>query len=379
MGVKAKSALDMKPEEQKGFNDECFFNGTLIREMTGHQDPYYFCKCKQGYLGDNCHITKSIFNESQKQLVKIIHRLDTEFVNHDKHQQRILLKGMHQITKFKLSLSVTVKLISLLKQTLKINKEMDNLEDLYQVYDSLFLALFDQLEEQKKQSDPNDKFDVDFVKHRQHIYDNIMDLIKELEYSFEDLQYAESFLSKSQDKFVSLNTFSFTMTEYQIKDLTPQSTFELKNPIIDTAQQITSSAFVHYTFVNGFKNQLSPYNTQLLVFSNVLFENTFADNSDISVSNLIYIKNINPEKPHERVRNYDVQIQKIVIRFPLLFLPPPDQLMSQLQCKAYNFNAKSPNKYGSLIHLNQENEEALCEFNGDFDLNGYYFGVFYSK
>lgn len=41
-----------------------------------------------------------------------------------------------------------------------------------------------------------------------------MNIVRELEFSFEDLQYTESFLSKMDDKFVSLSTFSFTMNEY---------------------------------------------------------------------------------------------------------------------------------------------------------------------
>ena len=45
------------------YSDICFRNGVLHKEISGHSGSYYFCRCKKGYLGDNCEISKNIFQE----------------------------------------------------------------------------------------------------------------------------------------------------------------------------------------------------------------------------------------------------------------------------------------------------------------------------
>lgn len=77
-------------------------------------------------MGDNCQISKSIFDETQKQLIEVIKRLKKEFVNHDKFQQKVLLKSLVKICKFKLSREIIEQVFQLLQHTLMFNKEMDN-------------------------------------------------------------------------------------------------------------------------------------------------------------------------------------------------------------------------------------------------------------
>ena len=57
---------------------------------------------------------------------------------------------MTQFAKFKLSKEIILKLFALLKQTLKLNKEMDNQEELYIAFDTILLSFYDLLEEMKK-------------------------------------------------------------------------------------------------------------------------------------------------------------------------------------------------------------------------------------
>lgn len=65
------------------------------------------------------------------------------------------------MSKFKLGEEVIEKIMFLLKSTLKQNKEMDNYKQLYLVYDTLNLSLFDLLEDIKKDKKVN-KFDSDY-------------------------------------------------------------------------------------------------------------------------------------------------------------------------------------------------------------------------
>ena len=73
----------------------------------------------------------------------------------------LLLKGMTQMGKFKLGEEVIEKIMFLLVSTLKQNKEMDNYKQLYLVYDTMNLSLFDLLEDLKKDKKLN-KFDSDY-------------------------------------------------------------------------------------------------------------------------------------------------------------------------------------------------------------------------
>lgn len=41
-------------EKNDSYSDECFYKGHLVKEMTGHTESYYFCRCMEDYKGDNC-------------------------------------------------------------------------------------------------------------------------------------------------------------------------------------------------------------------------------------------------------------------------------------------------------------------------------------
>lgn len=79
------------------------------------------------------------------------------------------------------------------------------------MYDNILLSLYDVLEEKKKY--PSNKYDYEEQKEKDELYALIMKVLQELEKSFEDIDYAQSFLAKGEDQYVNLSTFAFTMTE----------------------------------------------------------------------------------------------------------------------------------------------------------------------
>ena len=91
-----------------------------------------------------------------------MNRLEKEFVNHDKHQQTILMKALVQLSKFKLTKDIAKQMVTLLVKTLKLNREMDNQEELYVLYDSMLLIFYDLLEDLKKTLDGDERFDTDY-------------------------------------------------------------------------------------------------------------------------------------------------------------------------------------------------------------------------
>ena len=89
-------------------------------------------------------------DDVSKNLIDILEKLEKNFIDHDKHQQQILLKSLMSMNKFKLNEQIIQKILYLLKHTLSQNKEMDNQQELYMLYDSLLLNLFDLIEDLRK-------------------------------------------------------------------------------------------------------------------------------------------------------------------------------------------------------------------------------------
>ena len=69
----------------------------------------------------------------------------------------------------------------------------------------------------------------------------------------------------------------------------------------------------------------------------------------------------------------------ITIKFPMEYLPSSIILDKKLKCKAYSFASNKSNKYGRIKAIDQKTEYATCEFDAEYEINGYYFGVSYSK
>ena len=98
----------------------------------------------------------------------------------------------------------------------------------------------------------------------------------------------------------------------------------------------------------------SPYNLQVINFSSALFKQKMNELFDVLVTNLIYLKNIDPNNTTKFISNWDTQVQSIIITYPLLFLPAFDVLEDKLNCKAFSFNNKNQkaNRYGKVLSIN---------------------------
>lgn len=362
--------------ETSNKSQECFNKGKLVKKVRGI-GSFYICKCNEGFIGDNCQITQHLFNEIQENIKQALDVLQTKFINHDKHSQKILFKCLLLTTKFKLGKEIIQKITFLLKTTLEHNRELDNRKELYLLYDALILNLYDILEDQKKEEYFYRIGDTELLKKRKEIFGNIQDIILMIEHSLEDLFYAESFLEKGNENYLNFDTFGYTMAEYRFKD--HMKNYEIRNPNIDTSFNVNDFNQIWFDFNSNVNIIKSPYNIQILNFAAALFEDQITDFSDILITNLIYLKNLDVAFPNKTVKNDQVGIKKILLTFAMLFVPAFDEIESKIYCKAYAFDKEKTILYGSLSHVNDDNQSVTCEFNADFEFKKYYFGVAMNK
>ena len=75
---------------------------------------------------------------------------------------------------------------------------------------------------------------------------------------------------------------------------------------------------------------------------------------EILVTNLVYLKNIDPNNTAKFVSNSDTKMNKVILTYPMLFMPAFDVLEEKLNCKALSFNQKNQkaNRYGTLLSVN---------------------------
>ncbi len=374
-----KAFLDLGDKNPSGLSSECYFNGKLKKEIRGNLDSFYICRCFLGFLGDNCQIRKDLYQHIQSQLIQIMDQIQTKFINHDKHSQTILFKSLIMINKFKIGRPVLEKMIFLISSTLEHNKEMDNRKQLYVLYDAILLNLFDILEDIKKHRSYYQLADTESQKEHTAIYQCVHNVIKLVEDSLEDLVYAESFLEKFAEKYIAFDTYSYTMAEYKYKNLKDRDFFRVRNPNIDTSFNIEEYNTINFEFNPNVDISENKNNIQILNFAAPLFRNKAEELNDVLITNLIYLKNIDPKNSHKIVENVEIGLKKIQIRFALLFLPSYEDIKSVSYCKANAYNQKSRTKRGKLIEFNEEEMTMTCEFVSFYEFKNYYFAVTINK
>ena len=106
-----------------------------------------------------------------------------------------------------------------------------------------------------------------------------------------------------------------------------------------------------------------------------LFEDKLKDLGSKPVSNLIYLKFLNPAKPHEVVYNRDNKVRKLVLQIALNYLPVFDDILAGVVCYAAFFGRNKSSITGRAIKFHEGTKTVSCEFDAYFEFRNYYFGV----
>lgn len=356
-------------------NSECFNNGLLKREIKGDTNSYYICRCVTGYLGDNCQISETLYESTQHKLFEFLDDIEKEFIEHNQHNKKKFLKALIQINKFRLSRPIVGQIVDVIQRFLEKDKELDNRKQLYILYDAILLNLFDLIEEIKKNPVQMINANSELQVEREELYKLIHQIVDMLETSLEDHMYLNSFLESSKSESFVLDTFSFMIAEYKVANYQEKTGFWVRNANIDTSYNVIENNKVLFEFEGNISPKSLKNNVQIMTISAPLFEDKLKVQNIKPISNLLYVKFVNPQKPHEVIYNKDNRIRSMRMEIALNFLPVFDDILEGVQCVAHYFGKNKMSMPGKALKFNEDAKTIECEFSAYFEFRNYYFGV----
>lgn len=371
-----KSADQRKNDAKSG---ECFYNGKLKKEIRGNYESYYICRCESGFLGDNCQISKALYDSTQLKLMSYLEEIEKQFVNSSHHNRKKFLTSLIMINKFRIGRPIIERMVSIVENYLHKDRELDNRKKLYVFYDAILLNLFDSLEDMRKSTFEVYNTDTNLQLEKNETYNLIHHVIEMLENSLEDHVYLNSFLDKKAPHYISLDTYSFVIGEQKLKKFELPKGFPVHNPNIDTSFNVVQSNRIYFDFESKFDHKKSKHNIQMLTIAAPLFDDKLRNYGDIPVSNILYLKYVNPKNTHETILHRDNQVRNLKVDFALTFIPAYDDILGSVNCMAYFFGVDKSNIPGKAVSLDEDKMVVSCEFPTYFEFKNYYFAVSMKK
>ena len=374
---KIKKSADQRKVEEKSL--ECFYNGKLKKEIKGNFESYYICRCDKDFVGDNCQISKSLFDSTQVKLMGYLDEIEKQFLNTSQQNRRKFVTSLILINKFRIDRPIIERMVSIVQRYLEKDRELDNRKKLYVFYDAVLLNLFDRLEDLRKADFETYNTDSGIQLEKNEVYALIHQVIEMLEASMEDHVYLNSFVAKHNSHYLGLDTYSFVIGEYRLKKLDKLKGFAVHNPNIDTSFNVIQSNRLYLNFEDSFDHTQSKHNIQMFTLAAPLFEDKLKVYYDIPVSNLLYLKFVDPKNTHEPIHNRDNKVRNLKIDFALTFIPAYDDILSNVKCLAYYFGTDKGNIIGNAVSIDEDKMTITCEFPTYFEFNNYYFAVSMNK
>lgn len=373
------------PNKRKaGKSERCSFRGLFMKRERGDYDSYFFCRCDVGYTGDNCQIPVSLASHYQSLLVQALDTLDRQFLTYNQHTRKVFLETLYIMNRFKVNLPIIQKMASIIQVHLKQDKMIENRKKLYGLFDALLLNLFDLIDDQKRlplelyESMREVKVEADTI------YETVNVIIKEIEIAFEDLNYSHSFLEHDMNHFISQDKYSYVMAEFRLRDLNLDKGFYISNPNIDMSTYTHFAGnWIRLSLPDSEEIKTNKFNLQALNFSSSLFENKMNSLNITFLSNLLYLRFIDPKRLRVDHDAVDAGVSSMTFKLTMLFIPAYDEPEKYLACRAYNFD-RNDFITGTLDRFieayddqsengKNKNAYALCTFRTVFKFRSYFF------
>jgi hypothetical protein len=370
-----KSSLDKKIGPDVKVSEECFNNGLIRKIYRGNLSSYYICRCLPGYMGDNCQITKELHQTIQQKLLKLLDNIHQRLPAMPKQRYKEVLDTLIEFNKFKIDETVVSKVMEALGFFLDRNHSLDNKKRLYVLYDSMMLSVFDLLEDIHKSSNNQILVNSDAEQEELILRDNVKKLVMLIEASFEDLDYAHSFLAESSShEYVGLQTFSFIISEFRlVKD-----SFQTANPNIDSSFNTEDVTNLELVPIDPDKALDSKFNIQMINFSIELFQPEF-QSYDL-LTNVLYIKFLDSLNPHISISNKALKVSGLRLAIPLLTLPGFVDIKNHIYCFGFKSGGYELSSIvGTVESFDEDSRYATCLFENEDSFTNTYFAVFIKK
>ena len=208
IGSKAIKWAEEHAQDAQKKAPECTYHGVVLEEVSLERQSYYECDCDQGYFGNNCDVDTELKNS--------VNMFITQFLRDLRGASSIIHPDeMHRIFKSIHIVDLDFESLSLLMNTLISYHDtqgyyLDDMEDFFYTLDAIFLNLFSQMREVKR----NSKKSTDT---------SFRDFIEELHHRFRIMaNFAENMVALNPSPKAKLNTISTkafqTMSDRNLSD-----------------------------------------------------------------------------------------------------------------------------------------------------------------
>lgn len=388
-----KLALKPKKVSLKDYNNSyhevCHDRGERKIIENNIYGRLVFCKCHKHFTGSNCQLPTSAVHTYQKALAKIIDQLNVNIYKKDQSTRNKFIHTLMLINKFELNLDLIKRMHKFIKDIVQHDKRIESRKGLYNILDGMLNNILVLIHREKYQEQDGLILESGSTARLNDFYDEIGQILDTIENAFEDLRFSHSFLEFDMQHYLTLDTTSFIMAEHRYSDYIGEKGFIFSSPVIEG---IMNQKFAeNHVFINfnqstselSSENDTNKFYLQILNFSTPLFENKLKAANIKPMSNVAYLRSIDPEQPHIYVTNEKAKIKSISIKFALHSLPIEDDPAKALECLGYNFE-NGRKIIGRVVDFidptdeetgggNDENPYALCEFESAYTFKSYYF------
>lgn len=371
--LRAKDKYLTNPKASK--NKECFYNGLLKRELKSNKLSYYICRCDQGYMGDNCQISKDLYYQTQKQIIEALNNIQKKLVQNDKKSKHIFLQALTIINKFKLSRQIVEQIYTMIETFITKFRDAENRKKLYSIYDGILLNAFDLIEDIQKFPREEVFADSFLQQELDDIQLFILKVMDKLKVSLQDYQQDSLLLPDSNFQLHNLNTHSFILEEFNLGHPEAKQGFTIRNPNIDTSFHNLHPTKLWFETEGPVRKSAIDMKMRVINFSSPLLELALKAQKEIPISNLLHLHFMQPFINEGNIHYVPEKIKTFKIQFALNFLPAYENILDEVSC--YGFLVSKRDRYvvGKPIEFSDETITLTCEFNVYFDMQQYYFGV----
>lgn len=371
-----KSKDQFLTNQKPGKNKECFFNGSLKRELKSNKLSYYICRCDQGFLGDNCHISKELYFQTQKRLTEYLNNLQQKVSQNDKKSKHIFLQALSIINKFKLSRQIVEQVYSLIENFIEKNRDAENQRRLYSIYDGILLNSFDLIEDIQKYPREEIFADSFLQQELEEVQNFLLKVIEKLKVSLQDYQQDNILLPDSNFRLHNLNTHSFILEEFNYNNYDPKIGFKIRNPNIDTSFHNIHQCSVWFDLENAVKKGAPDLKFRVINLSSPLLELALKKLHEVPISNLLHLHFMHSFINTGNIQFSPQKVKSFKVEFSLNFLPASENILNDVHCSGFMISQKDRYVTGNAIEFNDDKNTITCEFNVYFDLGLYFFGVY---